>query len=131
VTVMSPSGEIRILSSPRGPSEVLTMFATVFAAKMCDLTASLPCCLFFFPWLRAVLALALVPCFAAISKTCHVLSDNDKRPARLILHHLRCIPPCQRLLFRGSLVCIRSSYGRVPFERSTSAGTHCQQPVRI
>lgn len=50
VTVMSPSGEIRILSRPRGPREVRTIPATVFAARMCDLTASLPCCLFFLPW---------------------------------------------------------------------------------
>lgn len=31
--------------------EDLTMLATVLAATMCDLTASVPCCLFFFPWL--------------------------------------------------------------------------------
>lgn len=42
VTVISPSGEIRILSRPRGPREVLTILATVLAAKICDLTASLP-----------------------------------------------------------------------------------------
>jgi hypothetical protein len=30
-------------------SEVLTMLATVLAANMCDLTASLPCCLVFLP----------------------------------------------------------------------------------
>jgi len=50
VTVMSPSGEMRILSRPRGPREVRTIPATVFAARMCDLTASFPCCLFFLPW---------------------------------------------------------------------------------
>lgn len=69
VTVMSPSGEMRILSNPRGPcshvsdssqtiptnsfifltSEVRTIFATVLAARMWDLTASFPCCLFFLP----------------------------------------------------------------------------------
>ena len=31
--------------------ELFTMFATVLAATMCDLMASVPCCLFFFPWL--------------------------------------------------------------------------------
>ena len=50
VTVMSPSGLIRILSRPRGPSEVLTRDATDLAARMCCLTASLPCTLDFFPW---------------------------------------------------------------------------------
>ncbi len=51
VTVMSPSGEMRILSSPRGPNDVFMMLATVRAARMCDLTASLPNCRFFLPWL--------------------------------------------------------------------------------
>ena len=67
VTVISPSGEIKILSSPRGPyvvfslelrmlfqphprtRDVRTIFATVLAANMCDFTASFPCCRFFFP----------------------------------------------------------------------------------
>lgn len=49
VTVMSPSGEMRILSRPRGPSEVLTMLATVRAARMWFLTASVPWTLVFFP----------------------------------------------------------------------------------
>lgn len=49
---MSPSGDMRILSRPRGPRDVLTILATVRAARICDLTASLPCCLFFLPWLK-------------------------------------------------------------------------------
>jgi len=52
VTVISPSGEMRILSRPRGPNEVLTMFATVRAARIWDLTASLPYWRFFLPWLK-------------------------------------------------------------------------------
>lgn len=43
MTVMSPSEEMRILSSPRGPNEVLTILATVRAARICALTASFPC----------------------------------------------------------------------------------------
>lgn len=35
------------------------MFATVCAARICDLTASLPCCLFFLPWLYPRLAFHL------------------------------------------------------------------------
>lgn len=42
MTVISPSGEMRILSSPRGPREVLTILATVRAARMWDFTASFP-----------------------------------------------------------------------------------------
>lgn len=52
VTVMSPSGEIMILSRPRGPRLVLTMLLTVRAARMCDLSASIPCSRVFLPWSR-------------------------------------------------------------------------------
>lgn len=38
VTVMSPSGEMRILSRPRGPSDDLIMLVTERAARMCDCT---------------------------------------------------------------------------------------------
>jgi hypothetical protein len=31
------------------------MLATVRAARICDLTASVPCCLFFLPWLAKML----------------------------------------------------------------------------
>lgn len=34
VTLMSPSGEIRILSRPLGPSDVLMMLVTARAARM-------------------------------------------------------------------------------------------------
>jgi hypothetical protein len=48
VTVISPSGEIRILSRPLGPRDVLTILATVFAARMWVLMAWTPCDLVFF-----------------------------------------------------------------------------------
>ncbi|KAH3683016.1 hypothetical protein WICPIJ_006020 [Wickerhamomyces pijperi] len=50
VMVMSPSGEIKILSRPLGPSEVLMMEATALAARIWDFLASTPCCLFLVPW---------------------------------------------------------------------------------
>jgi hypothetical protein len=36
---------------PRGPSEVRTILDTVRAAKIWLFVASIPCALFFFPWL--------------------------------------------------------------------------------
>ncbi|KAH3668068.1 hypothetical protein OGAPHI_001822 [Ogataea philodendri] len=50
VMLISPSGEMRILSSPRGPRDVFRIEATCLAAKICDLTASVPCVLFLDPW---------------------------------------------------------------------------------
>lgn len=55
VTVMSPSGEMRILSRPRGPREVLTMLEMVRAARMWDLIASVPWLRFFLPWSRTMM----------------------------------------------------------------------------
>jgi hypothetical protein len=63
------------------------MLATVRAARICDLTASLPCCLFFLPWLCSV----SIPCsFRGIvcASELYVLSHDNERPPRLVVHHL-------------------------------------------
>lgn len=67
-------------------SEVRTMLETVLAARMCDLTASLPCCLCFLPWLGALVSwvLSLWDCGV------FVLSDNDERSAVLVFGDLSC-----------------------------------------
>jgi hypothetical protein len=112
VTVMSPSGDIKILSSPRGPFErisllvstivgfpsltrdVRTMLATVRAAIMCDFTASFPYCLFFLPWLqyrqRMRLCGTALKGFQGRSFWRSILSNNYEWSTLLILHHLRC-----------------------------------------
>lgn len=112
---------MRILSSPRGPyfykhvcmwgcmwvctSDVLTRLATVWAARMCDLTASLPCWRFLLPWLSGSGSASgsgsgsgsglgwprLAQAGSGPGEGGDVLSDNDERPARLVLHHLRCV----------------------------------------
>ena len=74
-------------------NDVLTIFATVLAARIWDLTASFPCCLFFFPWL-----LIIQPCKPPLDPHSQKvlggkgdpLSDNNEWAALLILHHRRC-----------------------------------------
>jgi hypothetical protein len=67
-------------------SDVRTMFDTVRAARMCDLTASVPCCLFFLPWLN----------ICSVIDTCtdlegsNVLAHDNERSSRFVLHHLSC-----------------------------------------
>lgn len=72
---------------------------------MCNLTASLPCCLFFLPWLQSRISHQLESFKCSHSTvgnddgvySVNVLSDDNERPALLILQHRRYCN-CQLLL---------------------------------
>ena len=66
-TYPSLSTFLQAVTDPKGVGvhtrEVRTMLETVLAARMCDLTASFPCCRFFFPWLTRTASAKLLPVF--------------------------------------------------------------------
>lgn len=80
--VTSPSGEQRILSSPRGPSEVRRVDATLRAARMCDCYTQISNSFIVVEAVTNLVCLKSFQAFLAI-----LLSKYDKRSTILVKYN--------------------------------------------